>query len=49
MFAWTYKDLKGIAPELAQHIIELNTSYHTNTSSKVQIKPQLCYSYQTKY
>ncbi len=26
MFAWTYKDLKGIPPELAQHIIELDTS-----------------------
>ncbi len=26
MFAWTYKDLKGIHPNLAQHKIELNTS-----------------------
>ncbi len=26
VFAWIYKDLKGIPPELAQHIIELNTS-----------------------
>ncbi len=26
MFAWTYKDLKGIALKLAQHIIELDTS-----------------------
>jgi hypothetical protein len=25
VFAWTYKDLKGIPLELAQHIIELNT------------------------
>jgi hypothetical protein len=24
--AWTYKDLKGIPPELAQHIIELDTT-----------------------
>jgi hypothetical protein len=24
VFAWTYKDLKGISPKLAQHIIELN-------------------------
>jgi hypothetical protein len=24
-FAWTYKDLKGIPPELAQHRIELDT------------------------
>jgi hypothetical protein len=29
VFAWTYKDLKGILLELAQHI----------TSSKVQIEP----------
>jgi hypothetical protein len=26
VFAWTYKDLKGIPPELAQHKIELNTT-----------------------
>jgi dTDP-4-amino-4,6-dideoxygalactose transaminase len=25
IFAWTYKDLKGIPPELAQHRIELDT------------------------
>jgi hypothetical protein len=25
VFAWTYKDLKGIPPELAQHRIELDT------------------------
>jgi hypothetical protein len=33
VFAWTYKDLKGIFPKLGQHKIELNTS------SKVQMKP----------
>jgi predicted transcriptional regulator len=26
VFAWTYKDLKGIPPELSQHIIELDTT-----------------------
>jgi hypothetical protein len=26
VFAWTYKDLKGIPLELAQHIIELDTT-----------------------
>jgi hypothetical protein len=26
VFAWTYKDLKGIPLELAQHCIELDTS-----------------------
>jgi hypothetical protein len=25
VFAWTYKDLKGIPPKLAQHRIELGT------------------------
>jgi hypothetical protein len=25
VFAWTYKDLKGIPPKLAQHCIELDT------------------------
>jgi hypothetical protein len=26
VFAWTYKDLKRISPELAQHKIELDTT-----------------------
>jgi hypothetical protein len=26
IFAWTYKDLKGIPPDIAQHRIELHTS-----------------------
>ncbi len=26
VFAWTYKDMKGILPELVQHKIELDTS-----------------------
>ncbi len=26
VFAWTYKDFKGIPPKLAQHKIELDTS-----------------------
>jgi hypothetical protein len=26
VFAWTYKDLKGILQKLAQHKIELDTS-----------------------
>jgi hypothetical protein len=25
LFAWTYKDLKGIPPKLAQHYIDLDT------------------------
>jgi hypothetical protein len=28
VFAWTYRDLKGIPLELAQHIIELDTAIH---------------------
>jgi hypothetical protein len=26
VFAWTYKNLKGIPPELAEHKIELDTT-----------------------
>jgi hypothetical protein len=26
IFVWTYKDLKGIPPEITQHRIELDTS-----------------------
>lgn len=26
VFAWTYKDLKGLLPKLVQHLIDLNTS-----------------------
>jgi hypothetical protein len=26
VFAWTYKNLKGIPPKLPQHIIELDTT-----------------------
>jgi hypothetical protein len=26
VFAWTYKNLKGTHPKVAQHCIELNTS-----------------------
>ena len=47
VFAWTYKYLKGIPLELAQHIIEYY--YTAGTSSQVQIKSKLCYSDQTRY
>ncbi len=47
VFAWTYKDLKGIPLELAQHRIEYY--YIVGTSSHVQIKCKLCYSDQTRY
>jgi len=39
VFAWIYKDLKGIPPKLAQHKIELDTPNSTKTSSKVHIEP----------
>jgi len=38
-FAWTYKDLKGIPPELAQHIIELDTSIPPTHQVKYRLKP----------
>ncbi len=39
VFAWTYKDLKSIPLELAQHKIELGTSIPLAHQSKVQIEP----------
>jgi hypothetical protein len=49
VFAWTYKDLKGIALELAQHIIELDTSippthqarYRLNLNYVIAIKQDI--------
>jgi hypothetical protein len=35
MFTWTYKDLKGIPPKLAQHCIELDTSCQVQNESKL--------------
>jgi hypothetical protein len=35
VFAWTYKDLRGIPQELAQHIIEFRYFSSTITSSKI--------------
>jgi hypothetical protein len=37
VFAWTYKDLKGITPKLAQHIIELNTSIPPTHQAKYRL------------
>jgi len=37
-FAWTYKDLKGIPPKLAQHIIELDTSIPPTHRVKYRLK-----------
>jgi hypothetical protein len=39
VFAWTYKDLKCIPLELAQHIIECDTSIPPTHQSKVYIEP----------
>jgi hypothetical protein len=39
MFAWTYKDLKGIPPELAQHCIELDTSIPPTYQVKYIMNP----------
>jgi predicted transcriptional regulator len=49
VFAWTYKNLKGIPLELAQHIIELDNYYTIDTSCQVQIKSELWYNGQTRY
>ncbi len=37
IFAWTYKDLKGIPPHLAQHWIELNTNIHASHQTRYQM------------
>ncbi len=50
VFTTTYKDLKGIPPKLAQHIIELNTSiplahqgrYKLNPNYVATIKQDIC-------
>ncbi len=49
VFAWTYKDLKGIPLELAQHIIELDTiippthhaMYRLNPNYAIAIKQNI--------
>jgi hypothetical protein len=39
VFAWTYKDLKGIHLELAQRHIELDTSIPLAHQSKYKMNP----------
>jgi hypothetical protein len=39
VFAWTYKDLKGIPPELAQHIIELDITIPSTHQAKYRLNP----------
>jgi predicted transcriptional regulator len=39
VFVWTYKDLKGIPLELAQHIIELNTSIPPSHQARYKMNP----------
>jgi hypothetical protein len=37
IFTWTYKDLKGIPPEIAQHQIELGTSMPRTHQARYQL------------
>jgi hypothetical protein len=39
VFAWTYKDLKDIAPELTPHRIELNTSIPPTHQVRYRLNP----------
>ncbi len=39
VFAWTYKDFKGIPPKLAQHKIELDTSIPLAHQAKQRLNP----------
>ncbi len=39
VFAWTYKDLKGITPKLAQHKIKLSTTIPLTHQAKYRLNP----------
>jgi hypothetical protein len=39
VFAWTCKDLKGIPPKLAQHIIELDSIISPSHQAKYRLNP----------
>jgi hypothetical protein len=39
IFAWTYKDLKGIPPKVTQHQIELDTSIPTAHQARYWLNP----------
>ncbi len=39
VFAWTYKDLKSIPRELAQHKIEFNTSIQPTHQVRYKLNP----------
>ncbi len=39
IFAWTYKDLKGIPPNIVQHWIELDTSMPPAHQTRYQLNP----------
>jgi hypothetical protein len=39
MFAWTYKDLKNIHPELVQHKVKLDTSIPPTHQTRYRLNP----------
>ncbi len=39
IFAWTYKDLKGIPPEITQHQIKLDTSIPLAHQTRYRLNP----------
>jgi len=41
VFAWTYKDLKGIPPKLTQHRIELDTIIPPTHHARYKLNPNL--------
>jgi hypothetical protein len=50
VFVWTYKDLKGIRPNLAQHKIELNSSIPPTHQARYILNPNyICCKCQTWY
>jgi len=39
VFAWTYKNLKGIPPKLAKHIIKLDTTIPLTHQARYRLNP----------
>ena len=42
LYAWTYKDLKGISPSIAQHKIELEKDIPRAHQAKYRMKRRYC-------
>ncbi len=45
VFTYTYKDLKGIASNIAQHMIKLDTMVPPVHQARYRLNPNYCYKY----